>query len=171
MAAGGRNRGRISKARGQEHSIFNFNMGNGYVGHSNLYQGHAFANDNLPRRGDWMWCRKERAFLSKIHNPFSHIRPENVCSGCLSTWGSMHAITLCVHACISVYDRTSLQSRTLSLCLNHKKWIISYLKHLVRITENHDMTTFITAVVNKKICKAKCLCPPVFLLQIYWLII
>lgn len=60
-----------------------------------------------------MWCRKERAFLSKIHNPFSHIRPETVCSGCLCTWGSMHFITLSVHASAPVYDGASLQSRSL----------------------------------------------------------
>lgn len=56
----------------------------------NLYQGHAFANDNLPGRGDRLCCRKERAILSKIPNPFSHIRPENVCSGCLFAAGSVY---------------------------------------------------------------------------------
>lgn len=135
-------------------------MGNGYVGHSNLYQGHAFANDNLPRRGDWMWCRKERAFLSKIHNPFSHIRPENVCSGCICTWGSTHFITLCVHARVPVYDCISPAEPFHYVCFIRNESFL--MKHLVRMTENHDMTTFITAVV-KKTGKVKWLCPPVFL--------
>ncbi|TKS84389.1 BMP/retinoic acid-inducible neural-specific protein 1 [Collichthys lucidus] len=38
-------------------------------------------------------AEKKELFSAKIHNPFSHIRPENVCSGCLCACGSMYFVT------------------------------------------------------------------------------
>lgn len=61
------------------------------VGCHNLYQEQAFANDNLPERKDTLCCRK-KAILSKIPNPFSHIKPENVCSRCLCAARSVYVM-------------------------------------------------------------------------------
>lgn len=103
--------GRISKARGQEHSIFKLNMGNGYRLPAITHIKGTFLQTITSQEEETKYgAEKKELFSAKNHNPFSHIRPENVCSGYLCPCGSM--LYDCVHARerACVYDRASPQS-------------------------------------------------------------
>ncbi len=90
--------GRISKARGQEHSIFNLNMGNGYkLAAITRIKGTFLQTITSQEEERECGAEKKELFSAKNHNPFSHIRPENVCSGCLCACGSIYFMTPCVH--------------------------------------------------------------------------
>lgn len=121
--------GRISKARGQEHSIFNLNMGNGYklaaITHiKGTYLQTITSQEEETKYG----AEKKALFSAKIHNPFSHIRPENVCSGCLCACGSMNCVTVCVHVSALVCMTEHLPKAVpFSLRLSSKiQWGTSY---------------------------------------------
>lgn len=64
------NSGRISKARGQEHSIFNLNMGNKYKLASITHIKGTFLQTITSQEEETRWCRKEIAFLSKKSQSF-----------------------------------------------------------------------------------------------------
>lgn len=95
--------GRISKARGQEHSIFNLNMGNGYkLAAITHIKGTFLQTITSQEEETKCGAEKKELFSAKTHNPFSHIRPKNVCSGCFRVCGSMYFMTMCVCVCVCV---------------------------------------------------------------------
>lgn len=81
--------GRISKARGQEHSIFKLNMGNRYMLAALTHIKDTFLQTITSQEEQTKYgAERKLLFSAKFHYPFSHISPENVCSGCLCAWGS-----------------------------------------------------------------------------------
>lgn len=78
-------------------------------------------------------AEKKELFSAKIHNPFSHIRPENVCSGCLCACGSMYFMTVRARECACGYDRASSQSCTLFTTRCNESLLFE-----VKITESYD---------------------------------
>lgn len=120
--------GEISKARGQERSSSSLQCGEWFALAAATYiKGARFDKKiyitSQEEEGRGAQKKKEPP-SAKTHNPFSHIRPENVCSGCLCCrgeesrggWGgvvggvSMYFITLRASAlaCTCVPDRASL---------------------------------------------------------------
>lgn len=73
---------RIPMARGQERSIFNLNIGNMYKSAAVTYIKGTFLQAITSQVEETKYGAEKKELLSaKIRNPFSHIRPKNVCSG------------------------------------------------------------------------------------------
>lgn len=119
------------------------------TGCSNLYQGRTLHKNiyitSQEEKGGAAQKKKEPP-SAKTHNPFSHIRPENVCSGCLrcrkgrslggcgAGGASVYFITLCASAlaCTCVPDRASLRSRRHSFSRFLPPALAMFLLHRTR---------------------------------------